>query len=202
VAAVGLSGAVGPFSKSATVTVPSGTQRSKASFLGVDATTEGNWPGTYGKDGFYMPSYFYGRDCEALPDYLCAVERNGFTNRQFSIWSNARKSSLWTSPISYCARYLGALETGGADSLALDVSDTRPHQLALYVCDFDKKGREETIEILDREGHVLVPARTVSDFEQGKWLKFEFSGSIQVRLTNRSSHSTAVLSALMFDQAP
>jgi Protein of unknown function (DUF2961) len=202
VAAVGLSGAAGRFSKPVTVTASPGIQKSTASFLGLDAITEGNWPGTYGRDGFYMPSYFYGRDCEALPDYLCAVERNGFTNRQFSIWSNARKSSLWTSPISYCARYLGALETAGSDSLTLDVSDPRPHQLALYVCDFDRKGREEAIEILDRENHVLVPARTVNDFEQGKWLKFEFSGSIQVRLTNRNSNSTAVLSALMFDKAP
>jgi hypothetical protein len=168
----------------------------------MDANTEGNWPDTYGSDGFDMLRYFYDRDCQALPDYLCAVDCDGFTSRQFSLWNNATKSSLWTSPISYCARYLGALETGGSGSVTLYVSDTQPHQLALYVCDFDKAGREESVEIVDLEGHVLVPALTVSDFEQGKWLKFKFSGGIQLRLTNLKSNSTAVLSALMFDKAP
>jgi hypothetical protein len=202
VAAVGLSGEVGRFSKSVKVTTAPNTQMSTASFLRVDTSTEGNWPGTYGKDGFCMPRYFYGRDCQALPDYLCAVDCEGFTNRQFSIWSNATKSSLWTSPISYCARYLGALETSGTGSVTLYVSDTQPHQLALYVCDFNKAGRKETIEIRDLEGHVLVPANTVSDFEQGKWLRFKFSGSIRVRVANQNSRSTAVLSALMFDKLP
>jgi hypothetical protein len=72
--------------------------------------------------------------------------------------------------------------------------------LALYVCDFDKVGREETIEILDLAGHVLVPACNVNNFEQGKWLRFRFSGSIQIRVANQTSDSTAVISALMFDK--
>ncbi|HTV39739.1 MAG TPA: DUF2961 domain-containing protein [Candidatus Sulfotelmatobacter sp.] len=203
VAAVGLSGSVGPFSIPFVVTTGSDTQTASAAFLGTDDTTEGNWPGRYGTDGFDMLSYFYGRDCRALPDYLCAVDcGNGFTNRQFSIWKNATASSLWTSPISYCARYLGALETPDSASVTLYAGDSRPHQLALYVCDFDKKGRQEAIELEDLNGHALAPACTVSDFQQGKWLRFKFSGSIQVRVTNQKSDSTAVLSALMFDKAP
>jgi hypothetical protein len=202
VAAVGLSGAVGPFSKSVSVTTGPDTQISTAAFLSIDDTTMGNWATSYGSDGFVMPSYFYGRACQALPDYLCAVDYGSFTDRQFSIWKNATVSSLLTSPIAYCARYLGALETFGTDTLTLYVSDDQPHQLALYVCDFDKAGREETIELLDLKGQVLVPACTVSHFEQGKWLRFKFSGNIQVRLTNRKSSSTAVLSALMFDKVP
>ncbi len=202
VAEVGLSGKTGPFSKSVTATTGPNTQIPTAAFLGMDDTTEGNWAEKYGADGFLMPRYFYGRDCQAWPDYLCAVDFGGFTSRQFSIWRNSTPSSLLTSPISYCARYLGALETPGSDLLTLYVRDTQPHQLALYVCDFDKAGREETIELADLNGHELAPPCTVSHFEQGKWLRFKFSGSIQVRLTNRNRASSAVLSALMFDQAP
>jgi hypothetical protein len=202
VAAVGLSGAAGPFSKPVAATTGRNTQTSAAAFLGIDETTQGNWPAKYGSDGFFMPRYFYGRDCQAWPDYLCAVDCGSLTNRQFSIWKTSTGSSLLTSPISYCARYLGALETSGSDTLTLYVNDTQPHQLALYVCDFDKAGREQTIELLDLEGHALAPARTVGNFEQGKWLRFQFSGSIQVRLGNQKSGSTAVLSALMFDKMP
>ncbi|HEY1789686.1 MAG TPA: hypothetical protein VGJ73_16180, partial [Verrucomicrobiae bacterium] len=201
VAAMGLSGVAGRFSKTVMVTTAPNGQRSTASFLGSDDSTEGDWPGKYGSDGFYMPRYFYGRDCQALPDYLSAVDCSGFTNRQFSLWKAARPLLL-TSPISYCARYLGALETVGSGSLTLHVSDTRPHRLELYVCDFNKAGREETIELLDLEGRVLVPACSVTHFEQGKWLMFKFSGSVQVRVSNLNSNSTAVLSALMFDKAP
>jgi hypothetical protein len=168
----------------------------------MDDSTMGNWPNNYGSDGFLMPRYFYGRDCQALPDYLCAVDYGSFTNRQFAIWKNFTTSSLLTSPISYCARYLGALETSGSDSLTLYVNDNQPHQLALYVCDYDKANRKETVEIQDLQGHTLVPPCTTSDFALGKWLRYKFSGNIQVRLTNHNNSSAAVLSALMFDKVP
>ena len=177
-------------------------QKSTAAILGIDETTKGDWAAKYGSDGFFMPRYFYGRDCQAWPDYLAAVDCGNFTNRQFSIWNKSTGSSLLCNSISYCARYLGALETSGADSLTLYINDAQSHQLALYVCDFDKAGREQTIELLDLEGHLLAPACTVSGFDQGKWLRCQFSGSVRVSLTNRKSGSTAVLSALMFDKQP
>jgi hypothetical protein len=202
VAAVALSGGVGAFSKTVAATTGTNTQTAAAAFLGVDETTKGNWPTNYGVNGFIMPRYFHSYDCQVWPDYLCAVDYGGFTNRQFSLWRNSTTSSLLSSPISYCARYLGALETSGSESLTLYVGDSQPHQLALYVCDFDKAGRDETIELLDLNGHALTPACAVSDFKVGKWLRFKFSGSIQIRLNNQKSGSTAVLSALMFDKVP
>jgi hypothetical protein len=202
VTAVGLSGMVGPLSKSVRATTGADAQTATAVFLGIDAISKGSWTTNYGSDGFIMPRYFYGRDCQARPDYLCAVDYGGFTNRQFSYWKNSTASSLLTSPISYCARYLGALETSRSDGLTLYVTDVQPHQLALYVCDFDKAGREETIEVQDLAGHALAPACTVSGFEQGKWLRYQFSGSIRLHLSNQKSSSTAVLSALMFDKMP
>lgn len=202
ITAVGLSGAAGPLCKPVAATTSTSIQSATAAFLGVDDTTMGNWSINYGSDGFIMPRYFYGRDCQVWPDYLCAVDYNGFTNRQFAIWRNTTPSSLLTTPISYCLRYLGAVETPSSGSLTLYVNDSQPHQLALYVCDFDKAKREEAIEISDLAGHALIPACKVSDFEQGKWLRFKFSGSIQIRLHNQNGNSTAVLSALMFDKAP
>jgi hypothetical protein len=200
VAAVNLSGAIGPLSKSVNATTAPNTQTSTATFLGIDETTQGNWPNTYGTDGFILLRYFYGRDCQAWPDYLNAVEyRGNSTNRQFIKWNSKPESPL-TSPISYCARYLGALETSTSNSLTLYVSDSQPRQLALYVCDFDKKGRKEIIEIRDLKSRLLTPAIAVGDFEHGKWLRFKFTGSIQIHVINRNSESTAVLSALMFDK--
>ncbi|MGH7942882.1 MAG: DUF2961 domain-containing protein [Limisphaerales bacterium] len=199
VAAVDLSGVAGPFSEWVGATTGPDTQTAAARCVGTDETTRGNWATHYGSDGFLMPRYFYGRDCQALPDYVSAVDYGNFTSRQFASWNKSTPSSLLTSPISYCARYLGALETRGSDSLALYVNDSKRHQLALYLCDFNKAGRKESIEVLDLEGRVLVPAQSIGNFQLGKWLRFEFSGSIRLRITNQNSKSTAVLSALMFD---
>jgi hypothetical protein len=201
VAAVNLSGAIGPLSKPVKATTAPNTQTSTSIFLGIDEKTGGNWPNSYGTDGFVLLRYFYGRDCQVWPDYLNAIEYSGnSTNRQFIKW-NSKPESLLTSRISYCARYLGALETSSSNSLTLYVSDSQPRQLSLYVCDFDKKGRKEMIEIRDLKGRLLTPAIAVSDFEHGKWLRFKFAGSIQIHVINRNSESTAVLSALMFDKA-
>jgi len=204
VAAVNLSAAVGPFSDPVKATTASDTRISTATFLGFDETTKGNWStnNIYGSDGFIMLRYFYGRDCQAWPDYLSAADYDGFTNRQLSLWKNATTSTLLTSPISYCARYLGALDTPTSGSIKIYVNDAQPHQLALYACDYNKAGREETIELTDLQGHVLAPACTVSHFELGKWLRFKFSGNLQIRINNQKTGSTAVLSALMFDKIP
>lgn len=202
VASVGLSGADGPDSGVVTATTGPGTQVSSARFLGTDDRTKGNWAGKYGADGFILNRYFWGRDCQAWPDYLAAVDYDGFTSRQFSLWKNATESTLLTSPISYCARYLGALETPDSGSITLYLNDAQPHQLALYVCDYDQMGREETIELQDLNGRFLAPPCTISNFAEGKWLRFRFSGSIKIRVINRNNESTAVLSALMFDKAP
>ena len=55
------------------------------------------------------------------------------------------------------------------------------------------------IELQDIEGHALAPIYSVSGFEEGKWLRFQFTGSIQIQFTNGKSGSTAVLSAMMFE---
>ena len=187
-----------------TATTGTNIPASTAVFLGTDETTKGNWPtnNLYGTDGFILLRYFYGRDCQATPDYLCAVDYEGFTNRQLSLWKGATPSTLLTSPISYCARYLGALDTSNSGAITIYTRDDQPHQLSLYVCDYDKKGREESIELQDLAGHVLVPATNVESFALGKWLKFKFSGDIRIHVDNLNSKSTAVLSALMFDPLP
>jgi len=204
VTAVNLSGAAGPFSKTVKATTGTNLPVSTAVLLGTDEITKGNWPtnNTYGTDGFILLRYFYGRDCHAMPDYLCAVDYEGFTNRQLSLWKGATPSTLLTSPISYCARYLGAVDTSNSGSITIYTGDAEPHQLSLYACDYDKKGREESIEVQDLAGNVLVPATNVEGFALGKWLKFKFSGDIRIQVANLNNKSTAVLSALMFDPLP
>lgn len=176
---------------------PNGTEtRQSSSYDPSGSNNDGS------SNGFILLRYFYGRDCQAWPDYLCAVDYGIFTNRQLSLWKNATASTLLTSPISYCARYLGALETSSSNCFTLYVNDTQLHQLALYACDYDRAGREETLEVRDLKDQLLTPPIDVRNFEQGKWLQFKFSGSIRISVSNQKSVPSAVLSAIMFDKAP
>ncbi|HEU5396503.1 MAG TPA: DUF2961 domain-containing protein, partial [Verrucomicrobiae bacterium] len=129
VVAMNLSGEKGPLSKVVTATTEAGSETATAVFMGMDEVTKGNWANVYGTDGFILLSYFYGRNCQAWPDYLCAIDDAGFSHRQLSLWKNATVSTLLTSPISYCARYLGALETTNAGSVTLYVGDAAAHQM-------------------------------------------------------------------------
>lgn len=198
VAAMNLSQQKGSVSEEVHATTGPAEKSSIANFVGTDSKTMGNWATVYGADGFIMPRYFYGRDCQAFPNYISAVEYGRLTGHQFSTWNTSTDSSLLTSPISYCARYLGAVETSGVDSITVYVNDAHTHELAIYACDFDKAGRQQSIEILDLEDHVLSPAQKMTAFEKGCWLRYKFSGSFKLRLTNLNHATTAALSALMF----
>ena len=198
VAAVDLAGVEGPRSAQAAGTTGSAGERSTAVFLGDDETTMGNWAGKYGSEGFVLARYFFGRDIQAWPDYVSGIDYGAFKSRQFSMWNTSTASSLVTSPIS-AQRFLGALESSAGDSITVYVNDAKPHELAVYVCDFDKAGREQEIDVVDLNGRVMVPAQKMTAFETGKWLRYRFAGSFKLRITNRNSATTAVLSALMFD---
>jgi hypothetical protein len=179
---------------------PASQEPSSAAFLGTDAIASGDWGGNYGSDGFLMLAYFFGRyDSQALPDYLAAVDYGTLAPRQLEVWKKIKEASLFSSPLRSIRAGLGALATAGSDTLTLFVRDAAAHQLALYMCDNNKQGRNQDIEILDMAGKVLAPAQNVAEFEKGKWLRYQFSGSIKIRLINRNPKTDAVISAIMFD---
>jgi hypothetical protein len=188
----------GPRSAQVSAVAPASQEPSSAAFLGTDATTAGLWGGTYGSDGFLMPAYFFGQDCKALPDYLAASDYGTLAPKQFTFWKNRNNVSLDSSPLRFKTG-LGALATAGSDTLTLFVRDAAAHQLALYMCDNDKQGRNQDIEVLDLSDRVLAPAQNVAGFEKGKWLRYQFSGSVKIRLINRNPKTDAVISAIMFD---
>jgi hypothetical protein len=201
VAAVDFADREGPRSALVSAVAPASQEPSSAAFLGIDTTTSGHWGGTYGSDGFLMPAYFFGQDCKALPDYLAAVDYGTLALHPFTLLHRGQPAALDSSSLLGGKSGLGVLWTAGSDTLTLWVRDAAMHRLALYLCDSDKHGggRNQDIEILDLAGKVLAPAQNVADFQNGKWLNYQFSGSIKIRLTNRNPKANAVISAIMFD---
>jgi hypothetical protein len=80
----------------------------------------------------------------------------------------------------------------------LNFHDTNTHQVALYLLDFDNyNGRAEQVDILDAN-NALLDSRPVSSFVGGRYLVWNMSGHVIVRITNTNGASNAVLSGLFF----
>jgi hypothetical protein len=169
-----------------------------ATFVKTDTTTTGSWKGVYGVDGFNVVN-----DTASYPTYV-TVTPSGNSLWTWSFSTNdpraMQKSASSTDRIAAC------WYASGAFKVDLTFNDTLPHQVALYLLDFDlwAGGRTERVEILNAAGQVL-DTRSVSGFGGGLYLVWNLSGHVVIRITNTSTAggSNAVISGLFFgDSSP
>ena len=170
------------------VAAPSG---STATFLANDSSTQGSWRATYGTEGYAIPAY-----ATSLPSALTANVVAG-------------KGQPWTWQYSTSdARAVERVEAGAgrlascwyaADTLefAVKAADGLSHKLALYCFDFDRAGRQQTVEIVNQDNGQVLDSRPVSDFGNGVWLTYSVSGNIAVRV-KRLAGPNCVISGLFF----
>jgi alpha-L-rhamnosidase len=197
-------------------------------FIGSDYETKGNWINKYGKDGYILFGFdnnstdtTIGRI--SLPSYIDRVEiftneNSGFNDKIFT-WPSLNTSQDIRAlqdpqdPISL-QRRLGALSPSGSGSALVDifVNSSNPIQrfrVSAYLVDFsstpwfdgqiyDNRSQEVYLLTGYPDLNPLTKRQTISDFQQGLWLKYEIQGNFRFRVsTIRGDY--AVLSALMFD---
>jgi hypothetical protein len=80
-------------------------------------------------------------------------------------------------------------------SIDLNIADAQPHQVALYMADYDDYGRAQRVDIVDGMG-VVLDSRTVSAFTGGQYLVWTVQGHVTVRVT-RLEGNNAVVSAVL-----
>jgi hypothetical protein len=74
-------------------------------------------------------------------------------------------------------------------------ADGSTHQVALYLVDWDNKGRSERVDVFDAPTGVRYDTRTVSAFGGGVYLVFNVSGHVRFQFTSLAGPN-AVLSGL------
>ncbi len=175
------------------------------SVLGQDATTQGNWGGVYGRDGYVLLADGPNQtDVEHLPAYVKSVRALWNHSTQWpSNGSDPR--ALADSPAnSRQHRTAGVVYsdlTSQAPHAAMDIRLThqRSYRLALYAVDFDRKNRKQTITLEDlRTKKLLAPVQVFSHFAGGKYMVFQCHGSVRVRF-DPIRGGNAVLSGIFFD---
>ena len=166
--------------------------QSSASFQGIDSTTQGNWKGHYGADGYIIPA-----DSNSTPAYA-GVSINGA-----SLWTWATATTdprallRAASPTDRIASTYYA-----SSSFTVDVNVTGgPHRLALYLLDLDNAGRSETISILDPATNNVLDTRSFSNFRNGIYVSWMLQGHVLIKVANNGGLN-AVLSGVFFGNAP
>ncbi|HEV8042956.1 MAG TPA: SBBP repeat-containing protein [Bryobacteraceae bacterium] len=174
-------------SSTATVTGTSGTDShstsaslvvsspSTASFVKLDTTTQGNWIGVYGTDGYVVIG-----DLTLNPSYVTPVA-SGETQ---AVWvastSDVRALQKASNPAD---RVAGLWWTYNTFTIDLNITDSNTHQVALYCLDWDSTARREKVDVLDANGNVLNTQSLTSSFNAGVYLVWNLSGHVKLRVT-------------------
>lgn len=155
----------------------------------LDTTTQGNWKGVYGKDGYNVIG-----NAVSYPAYVAPSPSGSYSYT----WSGSTTETRALQQAgSSTDRIAGVWYAPDQFVVDLPFNDSQTHQLAVYFLDWDKFGRTQTVEILSGTGTVL-DTRTISNFGNGVWAVWNVSGLVKLRVT-RTGALNAVLTGLFFD---
>jgi hypothetical protein len=173
------------------VSISGGTTRlvvSGATASALDASTQGNWQGVYGRDGYNViggpasyPSYAQVK-ASGEKDYVWRSSTSD--QRALQVPGGGREAATWYSGTSY--------------TVDVNLTDGQTHQLALYLLDWDHGGLSERIDVSDAASGAALGSWTVSSFSGGEYLVFNVSGDMTIRIT-RLAGADCDLSGLFFD---
>jgi hypothetical protein len=167
------------------------TTVSAVNFLGADTTTEGNWHGVYGLDGYSVAD-----DSQSTPAYASFT----IANEQLWTWESSTTNPVALENGSNTGRLAAAWWSATTFDFTVNVTDGKQHAVALYVLDFDNKARIETIQVVDIATGDVLDTRSISGFTNGIYLIWNISGSVQINVTSNAGPN-GVVSGIFFGTA-
>jgi hypothetical protein len=160
-----------------------------ASFRKKDTTTQGNWIGAYGLQGYNIINH-----AVSYPSYA-TVSPSG---QAAYTWAASTSDTRALEYPSGSGRIAAAWYSATSFSVNVNFTDGQTHELALYALDFDQKSRSEQIQISSASTGSVLDTETVSSFSGGVYLQWAISGNVVIKVT-RTAGPNAVISGLFFD---
>jgi hypothetical protein len=160
-----------------------------AVFVKLDTTTEGNWKGVYGSNGYNVIN-----DQVSYPSYVTVTPSGESAYTWASSTTNARAPQRAESST---ARIAAQWYTYSSFVVDLAFDDTAQHQVEIYCLDWDTTSRTETVSIVD-ENNVLLNSQNVTNFHNGQYLVWNLSGHVKIQVTDTNSGANATISGLFF----
>ncbi len=175
-----------------TVTSGSGSvsgSANTASFLQLDATTQGSWKGAYGSEGYLVIN-----DTQSVPLYALVSAQSA----QPYTWTSSTSATQALQKVAAGGdRIAACLYQSSVFSLDVNLTDGQTHRVALYALDWDNYPRTQRIDVVDASTNALLDSRTISNFSQGQYLVWNLKGHVKINLTNLAG-ANAVASGLFF----
>jgi hypothetical protein len=162
-----------------------------ASFVKLDATTQGTWKGVYGQEGYIIPN-----DSNNIPSYAVISEPPASTAYTW-IPSTSDVRALQKGS-SLTDRIASTYYSSTSFTFDINLTDGLPHELDLYCLDLENSPpRTETISILNATTNAVLATEAMSSFSNGVYAIFSTQGHVLVRVTYTGGLN-AVLSGLFF----
>jgi hypothetical protein len=158
-----------------------------ASYVGPDTTTQGTWTGKYGGDAQIIPG-----GINHQPSYGSVAQVGASTYVWTDSTTDARALQISSGAT---ARIASTLYDGNnfvaASKFTIDanLTDGNTHRLALYLCDWDRWGRSETISILDANTLAVLSTQIFSGFDGGVYAVWNVKGHVTIQVTNNGAAS-------------
>jgi hypothetical protein len=160
-----------------------------ATFIETDSTTEGNWVGSYGTQGYDLIG-----GAASLPSYATVTPAGAST----STWSTTTTVAQALEDPSGSGRIAACWYSATSFAVDVDLTDGQTHDLELYFLDYDNQGRTEQVQISNATTGAVLDTETISSFSKGVYLDWAVSGNIVITITNKGP-TNAVLSGLFLD---
>lgn len=172
---------------------PPGGTTTSATPIGQDTTAQGSWKGKYGSEGFYTAN-----GITQAPSYGSATVTGaalftwGYNTTDIRALENVDPI---LGPIRTAATYYG-----NTVNVNVNITDSNPHQVSLYMLDWDRGNRTQTINVYDAATGALLNSQAISGFGDGKYFSWTIRGNVRFSLSS-SGFNVALVSGIFFGAA-
>ncbi|HEV7903688.1 MAG TPA: S8 family serine peptidase [Pyrinomonadaceae bacterium] len=173
---------------------PTPATGASASFVKLDTTTQGNWKGNYGADGFALvgePGHY--------PAYVQLSNIGGAAHTWADPATDVR--ALQKSPAGSAERIAATLYSSTEFGWNINLTDGQEHRFAMYALDWDGNNvRAQRVEIRDTATGALLDSRDMSAYSNGQYVVWNLRGNVTVKVVYTGPAGlNAVAAALFFD---
>jgi hypothetical protein len=176
-----------------TVAAAAATAPSAVAVNREDPTTAGTWRGVYGAQGAVIAG-----NTRSLPSYATFSTKDALTT-----WSTSTTERRALEKVAGGTTRVAAAWTHRRSlEVRLDLADSRVHRVCLYMLDWERAGRAQRVQVLNAASKQVLATQDVSGFGDGKYIAFDVTGNVIIRVTATAGPSAALSGLFMDALAP
>ena len=152
----------------------------------IDRTSGGDWVGKYGRSGYFMPL-----SDQSLPAGVTVTPNAAAQSFTWAATStlrralqradgNGRRAATWFN------------QATGAFDVAVDFPAGKKYLLDVYFTNYDANPREQTVQLVKRDGTPLGPEVAVTNFVEGQWVGWTVDEPVRIQVRKTSGNNTVM----------